>query len=171
MRALPAEADRLCGDLRAPRRLVLHLQLVHHVARELVASMDGQVPGAIIDPEVVGLGAATHDLGKVIHPEELANPGSLHEEAGRILLEKHGVPPHLARFAPTHGQWHGNSPLEDLLVALADHTAVGKHSDGLERLVVARLTGLSGTRAWRLSAWLDDVVTAERERCADRYSM
>jgi metal-dependent HD superfamily phosphatase/phosphodiesterase len=57
------------------------------------------------DQDAVLFGAAIHDIGKAVHPDELSRLGSAHEEAGRALLVAHGVPASLARFAATHGDW------------------------------------------------------------------
>lgn len=57
------------------------------------------------DRGAVLYGAASHDIGKVIHVGELTGPGSKHEGAGYALLIAHGVPPQMARFARTHGSW------------------------------------------------------------------
>ena len=62
------------------------------------------------------LGAAIHDIGKTVHPQELSEPGHAHEDAGRRLLLEHAWPEKLARLSVTHGaDFGGNDPLEDLL--------------------------------------------------------
>jgi hypothetical protein len=78
-------------------------------------------------------GAATHDIGKVVHPGELTGPGSAHEAAGEELLLRYGVPAHLARFAAGHGSWtSADVTLDDLLVSLADQIGTGNRVPDLE---------------------------------------
>src|SRR5262245_33566156 len=129
---LPDEAKRLCQALNAPERLIRHLTLVHHVAGALLESVAVEFPDLQVDAAAVAFGAATHDLGKVLHPNELTAPGRLHEQDGPPLLERHGVPPNLARFARTHGTWQ-SEPVEreDLLVALADKIWKGQRDEAL----------------------------------------
>jgi hypothetical protein len=118
---MPPEAVTLLHHLHAPPRLVAHLRLVHDVATQLVAGLQQTYPTLALQSAEVLFGAATHDSGKIVHPEELSQPGHQHEAAGELLLLQHGVPPHLARFARTHAAWHHpDTSLEDLLVALAD---------------------------------------------------
>jgi hypothetical protein len=119
-------------------------------------------PNLTIDREAVLFGAATHDLGKVVHPEELSGPGNRHEGIGPALLEEHGVSVELARFARTHGRWDRESvELEDLLVALSDNVAVGKRNDRLESLVVVRLVESTGMEAWEAFSVLDGILQAQ----------
>ncbi|MET9634007.1 phosphohydrolase [Lentzea sp. NPDC006480] len=102
-------------------------------------------------------GAATHDVGKVLHPTELSAPGSLHEPAGHTLLLSRGVPEHLARFARTHGSWTADDvTLEDLLVSLADKAWKAKRVPDLEHLVTAYLATASGQEPWEIFLALDD---------------
>ena len=49
-------------------------------------------PALRLDSESILFGAATHDIGKVLHPEELRQPGREHESAGASLLAQYGVP-------------------------------------------------------------------------------
>lgn len=159
MRPLPDEAARLCHVLKAPDRLVSHLEVVHDVACHLVEGLRRAFPALAFDAEAVCFGAATHDLGKVIHPEELVGPGDLHEQVGPALLEANGVPPHLARFARTHGRWDREPVgLEDLLLALADHSWRAARNDGLEAMIVERLASPSGKEPWQTIILLDDVI-------------
>jgi HD superfamily phosphodiesterase len=89
---LPDAAQRLC----APPRLIAHLTLVHDTACELLDRLVLRFPLLEFDADAVRFGAATHDLGKVLVPEELDGPGSRHEELGYILLGQHGIAPSLA---------------------------------------------------------------------------
>jgi len=102
-------------------------------------------------------GAATHDIGKVRHIEELSGPGSLHERAGQQLLLDAGVDPSLARFAATHGDWDAPGiQVEDLLVSVADKTWKAKRVPELEQLLIDRLVQASGHEPWQVFLDLDD---------------
>ncbi len=156
---LPAEAQRLCHELKAPARLVAHLRLVHDVACQFVAGLKEQFPAMEFDGDAVCFGAATHDLGKVLHADELTGPGKLHEEDGPGLLEAHGIRPELARFARTHGAWNDESLLEDLLVSLADAVWKGQRIEDLEELVVRRIAKQTGQEEWNVFSALDLLLT------------
>ena len=82
-------------------------------------------------------GAATHDIGKVWHLEEMSGPGQEHHQAGVELLQQQDVDAQRARFARTHGAWRSAEALEieDLLVALADVIWAGGRNQALEDLV------------------------------------
>ncbi|WP_042415829.1 HD domain-containing protein [Streptacidiphilus anmyonensis] len=159
LRPLPLEVAELLERLGAPLRLVAHLRLVHDVAAQLVEWVERCCPGLVLDGEAVLFGAATHDVGKTLHPEELTGPGSLHEERGRELLRAHGVPDPLARFAGTHAAW-GSAEVgtEDLLVSLADKVWKGKRVPDLEDRVVARLCAASGRETWEEFLRLDEFL-------------
>ncbi|MFD7158410.1 HD domain-containing protein [Kribbella sp. NPDC059898] len=166
MRQLPDEATELLHQLKAPRRLMAHLRLVHDVACELTDWLDETYPAITFDATAVRFGAATHDIGKVRHPEELFAPGHLHEAAGEQLLLDAGVPPDLARFAGSHGTWGGESPLEHLLVSLADKVWKAKRVPDLEQLVVERIGGEPWEVFLRLDDLLDGLAAGADERLA-----
>jgi hypothetical protein len=86
LRPLPDQVARLLRDLDAPPRLAAHLRAVHDVAHQLVDWTARRHPAPRFDRDAVLFGAATHDVGKAVHPAELSGPGSAHEEAGRELL-------------------------------------------------------------------------------------
>ena len=67
-RPLPNEAKKLCDLLAAPPLLVAHLTLVHDGAADLLDSLGKEFPLLEVHREAVLFGAATHDLGKVLHP-------------------------------------------------------------------------------------------------------
>ncbi|MET9099019.1 HD domain-containing protein [Streptomyces antibioticus] len=162
LRPLPAEVARLLAEVAAPPRLVAHLRAVHDVAGRIADWVGGRCPALVVDREAVLFGAATHDIGKVLHPGELSGPGSRHEAAGRDLLLAHGVPDQLARFAGGHATWDAPGVgMEDLLVSLADKVWKNKRVPGLEDLVVAELARVGGRPVWEeflaLDAFLTDV--------------
>ena len=156
---LPAEAQRLCHELKAPPRLVAHLRLVHDVAAQIVVGLKKQFPTMEFDGDAVCFGAAIHDWGKVLHPDELVGPGTRHEEDGPRLLEAHGVPSELARFACTHGTWNDEMLMEDLLVALSDAVWKGQRIDDLEAFIVQRIAKQTGQEKWAVFSALDLLLT------------
>ncbi|WP_225825740.1 HD domain-containing protein [Streptomyces naphthomycinicus] len=165
---LPERAALLLERVDAPPRLVAHLRAVHDVAAQLVAWVRAHCPELEFDAEAVLFGAATHDIGKALHPAELSGPGARHESAGRELLLTHGVPAALARFAGTHASWTvPGTGAEDLLVSLADKIWKNRRVTELEDLVVARLAGAGGRRPWEWFMELDEALTAIGES-ADR---
>ena len=142
MRPLPATAAELLRALDAPPRLGAHLRVVHDVAWSLTDTLGRRWPALEFDTTAVLFGAATHDIGKVLHPAELTGPGTAHEAAGEDLLLRYGVPAHLARFAASHGScWtRPDKTLDELLVSLADTVWKGSRLRRLEQRVTA-LTG------------------------------
>ena len=160
MKSLPDKIDQLLTARDAPPRLRAHLMLVHDVASQLLNGVEQLWPALKIDNDAVLFGAAAHDVGKIVYPNELVGPGSEHENAGVALLLNAGFPEHLARFARTHGQWNcDDCALEDMMVALADKVWRGKRDDALEHgasLVIANQLGLEQWEAWLP---LDDMLT------------
>ncbi|HEX8870608.1 MAG TPA: HD domain-containing protein [Lentzea sp.] len=157
LRPLPPEAVALLEDLQAPPRLVAHLRAVHDVASQLCDWLSHHHPQVPVDRAAVSFGAATHDIGKVLHPAELSGPGSSHEPAGHSLLLAHGIPDHLARFARTHASWTADDvTIEDLLVSLADKVWKAKRVPDLEHLVTAHLATAAGQEPWEVFLALDD---------------
>ncbi|GAA0451063.1 phosphohydrolase [Actinoplanes capillaceus] len=154
---LPSEVVGLLVALGAPARLGAHLRAVYAVARDLTGWLGVAHPAVVFDREAVLFGAATHDIGKVLHPEELSVPGTRHEPAGERLLLERGVPARLARFAGTHGSWHGpRAGVDDRLVSLADKVWKGHRVEDLEQLLVRRIAGVSGIAVWEAFLSLDD---------------
>ncbi|MFD9570176.1 HD domain-containing protein [Streptomyces sp. NPDC059982] len=161
LRPLPDPVPHLLRTLAAPPRLAAHLRAVHDVAHRLADWAAARCPALAFDREAVLFGAATHDIGKVLHPAELSGPGSAHEPAGRDLLLAHGFPPRLARFAATHAGWADPAvTVEDLLVSTADKVWKGKRVADLEDRLTARLAVASGTEPWAAFLALDDALTA-----------
>lgn len=160
MQPLPDRAAQLLRDLQAPPRLAAHLRAVHDVAHQLVDWITRRCPALPIDGEAVLFGAATHDIGKTAHIDELSGPGSAHEQTGRELLLTHGISPELARFAATHAAWTAPGiVIEDLLVSVADKIWKNKRVPNLEDLVVAQLAEASGRTPWEEFLALDDILT------------
>ena len=128
------------------------------MACQLIDELTTAWPSFKFDTHAVAFGAATHDLGKALHPNELTGAGSEHETSGHRWLLEHGVPEHLARFARTHAKWH-NATIEDQLVSLADKVWKGRRQDDLEQLIVARIAAASGEKPWDVFMKLDDVLS------------
>jgi hypothetical protein len=171
LRPLPVEAAELLHKVDAPPRLVAHLRAVHDVAGQLLEWIAGRGLGLGIDPEAVLFGAATHDIGKALHPAELSAPGAQHEEAGRELLMSRGVDPARARFAATHAAWAtGEAKMEDLLVSLADKVWKNKRVPELEDLVVSGLAVASGRPVWEEFLDLDTVLTRIGDQADERLA-
>ncbi|WP_416969014.1 HD domain-containing protein [Streptomyces sp. 4F14] len=152
-----------------PPLLPLPLRAVHDVAAQLLDTV-GEF-GLAVDREAVLFGAATHDIGKAVHPAELSGPGSLHEEAGRELLLARRVPAGLARFAGTHAAWQSpEAGPEDLLVSLADKIWKNKRVTDLEDLVVAELSRACGRPVWEVFLRLDETLTRIGEAADSRLA-
>ena len=158
-RPLPIGIQRLCAELDAPCRLIAHLTLVHDVAVDLVYGLRTRFPDFEFAHKAVCFGAASHDIGKVLHQNELTGPGSQHEKDGPALLEQHGVEPRLARFCRTHGRFSEELlPIEDLLVALSDAIWKGQRLDVLEQQVVQKIAEQTGVESWEVFSELDDLL-------------
>jgi putative nucleotidyltransferase with HDIG domain len=169
VKPLAPEIAGLLESLHAPSRLVAHLTLVHDVALTLTQRLDAAWPDLAYDRELVWLGAALHDVGKILHPEELTQPGHVHEQAGVSLLLARGYPARVARFCSTHAVW-GIGAAEDLLVAIADHWWRGARNEPLEALVCGWITRKTGEDRWRVFATLDDLATAMSEGADERLA-
>ena len=170
LRELPPAAAELLVDLQAPPRLGAHLRAVHDVAHQLTDWFTTSHRELDLERDAVLFGAATHDIGKVIHVEELSGPGTQHEAAGERLLLEVGVAPRLARFAATHGSWNAEVELEDLLVSLADKVWKAKRVTGLEQLVVERLVSGSELEGWEVFLQLDDLLGGLADGADDRLA-
>ncbi|MCT9009028.1 phosphohydrolase [Streptomyces rhizosphaerihabitans] len=171
LRPLPIEAAELLHDVDAPPRLVAHLRAVHDVAGQLLEWIAGRNLDLGINAEAVLFGAATHDIGKSLHPAELSAPGAQHEEAGRALLMAQGVDSVMARFAATHAAWTAQEAgMEDLLVSLADKIWKNKRVPELEDLVVAGLVVASGRSVWEEFLDLDSVLTRIGDQADERLA-
>ncbi|QUQ70764.1 HD domain-containing protein [Kutzneria sp. CA-103260] len=168
LRPLPSRAVDLLVSLDAPPRLAAHLRAVHDVAWQLADWFADRLP---LDRAAVLFGAATHDIGKVVHVEELSGPGRRHEAAGRDLLLAHGVEPELARFAASHASWTAPGiSAEELVVSLADKIWKAKRVPDLEQLVVARLGGEPWEAFMALDDELDRIAGGADQRLAFQSS-
>ncbi len=167
---LPPAAQDLCRQLNAPPRLVVHLQLVHEAAGKIIDGLKKAFPGVILDERAIVFGAATHDLGKTLHPEELSASGKKHQEDGPALLISKGVDPRLARFALTHSQWDDTMALEDFVVALADKVWKGRGLLDLEADLAKRIAAQTGLPEWQVFSRLDEILGEIAEGADERLA-
>lgn len=152
--ANPEQARALLRALGAPPRLLRHVALVGEAAEVLLAKL--QRLGVPIDAAFVRVGIILHDLGKVLHPHELDQPGDQHEAAGEALLLARGVPENLARVCVTHARWdQPDVSLEELLVALADKLWRGKRLPTLEERIIDMTAARIRKQRWDLFVALD----------------
>ncbi len=162
LQQLPPDVAEILQRLDVDPYLLAHLVLVHDTAWGLTKAIAETWPDLIFDIDHVLFGAALHDIGKHLHPEEMGQPGTQHHEAGRNLLRTLGIEDERARFAFTHGAWRRGDPLtiEDLLVALADVAWAGGRNRDLEDLVSQGLNAVDGREMWQTFMDLDDILTA-----------
>jgi hypothetical protein len=159
-RLLPDEVRQLLERTNAPVRLVAHLTLVHDTANEVVTAIRQCWPGLDFDGESVVFGAAIHDIGKVLHPNELTGPGTQHEAVGPDILMQNGVSERRSRFARTHGTWREESgmTLEDYLVALCDESWKGSRNEELETAIAANVAKQLDIETWDAFSKLDKII-------------
>jgi len=159
LQPLPVHAVALLRQLNPPPRLVAHLALVHDVAWCLLDALAQRWPMLVIDAASMRFGAATHDLGKVLHPQELTGPGQRHAADGPAFLIAAGVDPQHARFSRTHQSWRTEPvPLEDLIVALADTCWKGVRNPVLEQQVIAHIQSVKPEEPWETLLVIDQLV-------------
>jgi putative nucleotidyltransferase with HDIG domain len=156
------DAQAVLIELGAPDRLIRHGLLVLEAADELLRRMNDLDVG--VDEVRVRAGAMLHDVGKILHPDELRAKGAKHEESGQALLLEHGVARAIARICVTHAQWAVHEcELEDLLVAVADALWKGVRRPELEQRVVSDVAARLKSDAWSAFMNLDPCF----ERIAD----
>jgi hypothetical protein len=166
----PARALAILAELGASPWLVRHHELVLEAAVLLCDRIQLDFRTSF-ERELVLAGAALHDAGKVVHPEETRLPGHEHEAAGERLLLDHGVPAAVARFCVTHAAWDvRDASLEDLLVALADKLWKGKREEDLENRVGSVIAREANLEAWaafdKLDAICETIAAGGPERLA-----
>jgi HD superfamily phosphodiesterase len=151
------EALALLVSLGAPPHLVRHHELVVEAAELLVRKLRRAFP-LRFDVQLVMVGAALHDLGKIRHPSEMSIPGNAHEREGEAMLLKHGVSANIARFCWTHAAWtQCEMTLEDLLVAAADKLWRGKREAELEQRLVSAIAIASAVPDWEAYSRADEI--------------
>lgn len=154
-----AQAYHLLQELGAPERLLLHVRLVGEAADILIQAYEKL--GLNFNAKMIELGVAVHDAGKILHPQELNAPGSLHEPTGETLLLTHGVQADIARCCITYATWQGPEvSLEERTVALADKLWKGKREENLELSVVDEVASRLGVGRWDVFEPLDSAFEA-----------
>ena len=173
MRELPEQARRLLISVDAPPRLLAHHAMVHDVVVTLVEGIERNWPNVPLDKQAALFGAATHDIGKSLHEEEMRGPGRLHENDGPALLTKLGVSEALARFARTHAQWalEPDPTIEDMLVALANTLWTGARNEHLEQHIIRYLVERNDEPEWSVFARFDDILLEALEGSGERYAL
>lgn len=165
-------AQDLLVRLGAPSRLLRHVELVNEAA-ELILGKLGAL-GVPVRAELVRVGVALHDAGKILHPDELDAPGALHEPAGEALLLGSGVSPEVARVCLSHARWDTmDVTLEELLIALADKLWKGVRNARLEERCIDAIALALGKARWDLFIDLDtsfeNVAAGGAERLAQSH--
>ena len=151
------EAFELLRTLGASDRLLLHAEIVSDVALQLVQVC--KKVNATIDVTLVEIGAIIHDSGKIIHINELSEPGNKHEAAGNKLMLENGASELQARFCLSHAQFdHMRVSLEELTVALADKIWKGKRVIDLELKYVEQVALSSGKDHWEIYSGIDSSI-------------
>ena len=144
----------LLDQWEAPAHLVRHLNLVAEVAGLLVEAL--QQVGLPLDRAWVEAAALLHDVGKLQHPEELHQPGHLHEEAGQQWVRERLGDESLARVCLSHARWRVMScSNEELVVALADKLWKGKRVPELEERLIREVAAETKQEFWALFPRLD----------------
>jgi hypothetical protein len=156
------------NNLDAPDRLIKQLNIVHAAAYKILTSITESFPNLVIDKRHVLFGAASHDIGKIIHTEELHESGKRHELAGMDLLRQNGFNKDESRFAHTHGDWKQEGlTIEDLLVSLADKLWKGKRIEALEEKIRKKIQEATSLDYWGINLKLD-AICEDVARDADR---
>lgn len=170
MKKLPNNVEKLLSEIQAPTRLITHLEIVYITAQKIVDEINAAWPMLHYDRQAVLIGAATHDIGKVIYPNELTGPGHEHERVGPELLIQYGIPPHQARFARTHGSWKREMDiqLEDLLVTFADKIWKGARDDELELALAQQIASRGSIEFWESYQNIDKMASKLSEGAHER---
>ena len=89
---LPDNALAVLAQTHPTPRLLAHLRLVHDAALHFCEQLHQRHLLDQVDRNALLFGAATHDIGTVLVPDELTGPGHAHEQRGQSLLLDLGVP-------------------------------------------------------------------------------
>ena len=155
---LHSEVEVIFKELAIPPRLYAHLLLVHDVAHTLIKAITNTWNNLNIDENIILFGAATHDIGKCIHINELSEKGHKHELEGKHLLISLGVSEEKAKFAASHATWSEKSTIEELVVSLADKVWKGSRIQDLEDLLIEKIASEIKTEHWEIFSLLDSII-------------
>jgi len=137
------EAYKFLDSMGAPDHLKTHVSLVGEAADLLIEKLKHL--GVSLDFEFIRIGVAIHDIGKIVHTNEMTGPGSDHEPEGEKILKDHGVSSKLARVCLSHARWREmECSTEELVIALSDTLWKGKRSEELELEVIEAKPGALG---------------------------
>jgi hypothetical protein len=162
-----SDAYGLLKRLGAPERLLAHVQLVAEAADQLMLAYTAL--GIDFNAQLIELGVAVHDAGKIQHPEELDGPGARHERAGQALVLAHGVQADVARCCVSHAAWHADEvSFEERSVALADKLWKGRREPELELHIVDEVAARLHVGRWDVFTQLDAVFEEIAAGGADR---
>lgn len=141
--------------LGPPPRLMRHVELVMEAA-ELILDKLLHLEIDSIRDDRVRAGVILHDAGKILHPDEIDEPGNLHERAGYDLVSRE-IDISLARHCLTHAQWrHMSCSAEELIVALSDSLWKGRRWQDLEEVVIRLMGDACGDdKRWAVHMQLD----------------
>jgi len=148
------EAFELIDNLGAPEHLKNHVTLVGEAADLLISAIDDL--GVKLDFEFIRAGVIIHDIGKIVHTNEMTEPGSDHEPEGEKILIEKGISPKLARVCMSHARWNKmECSFEELIIALSDKLWKGKRVASLELDVVDRVAEHLQKERWDIFLELD----------------
>jgi len=156
--AFSKEINSVFQNFTVPPRLYAHSLLVHDVANKLIEAITGTWNNLNIDENLVFFGAATHDIGKCIHINELSEKGHKHEQEGKLLLISLGVPEEKAKFAASHATWSEKSTIKELCVSLADKIWKGSRIHDLEDLLIEKIATETKMEHWGIFSLLDSII-------------
>ncbi len=148
------DAFEFLDRIGAPEHLKTHVALVGEAADLLIKKC--QDLGLSLDYEFVQTGVVIHDVGKIVHSDEMSGPGSRHEPEGERILLENGASSRLARVCMSHARWKEmECSIEELLIALADKLWKGKRVESLEMEVIDRIAALLKVGRWDVFPELD----------------
>jgi putative nucleotidyltransferase with HDIG domain len=163
------DAVELLRNIGTTDKLIKHVELVGEAGEQIIKKLEEKK--IKIDKNYVRIGIILHDVGKILHPNELKEKGNKHEEAGEKLLLEKGVEPKYARCCRSHAQWNEmECSLEELLVALSDNLWKGSRKEALENLVINRLAVLLNCDYWDLFIEFDSFFEFVASFGLDRLS-
>jgi len=165
------DAIALLESLSAPPQLVQHHRLVAEAALELVKQLHHLFPEFAFNRQLVLVGAALHDAGKIQHQNEIGGSGNHHERDGEKLLLSLNLLPEIARFCRTHAQWRSiDATTEDWLVALADTLWKGCRNQELEAKIIDAIAKQTDKDYWDVFIAADSLFEAIADRAQERLS-
>lgn len=148
-------AFELLEELKAPAHLITHVTLVGEASSEIIKCLNSY--NLQFDANFLEVGVVLHDVGKIKHPKEMHEKGSLHEAEGEKILLNLGIEKNLARVCVSHGQWDNeNNSLEELLISLSDKLWKGKRVQRLEEKIIKIISNSLGIEYWELFMQLDN---------------